>query len=133
VPSGKRPGCVMHVCAFSSCAPRTSTATQNHPQSAQSQPSHLFLLVFHLFLLCPVFCVLCLYTVAGICHSDIHQAREEWGPAIFPMVPGHGTCFSASLLSHPLCCVNTIWCGVNTVMCISIFQCIYEFVFCHIL
>jgi alcohol dehydrogenase (NADP+) len=26
---------------------------------------------------------------AGICHSDIHQAREEWGKASFPMVPGH--------------------------------------------
>ena len=26
---------------------------------------------------------------AGICHSDIHQAREEWGDALFPMVPGH--------------------------------------------
>ncbi|WP_277500136.1 MULTISPECIES: NAD(P)-dependent alcohol dehydrogenase [unclassified Nocardioides] len=26
---------------------------------------------------------------AGICHSDIHTAREEWGPAIFPLVPGH--------------------------------------------
>lgn len=26
---------------------------------------------------------------AGICHSDIHQAREEWGPSLFPMVPGH--------------------------------------------
>jgi uncharacterized zinc-type alcohol dehydrogenase-like protein len=26
---------------------------------------------------------------SGICHSDIHQAREEWGPAVFPMVPGH--------------------------------------------
>ncbi len=26
---------------------------------------------------------------AGICHSDIHQVREEWGPGIFPMVPGH--------------------------------------------
>ena len=26
---------------------------------------------------------------AGICHSDIHQAREEWGKGIFPMVPGH--------------------------------------------
>ena len=26
---------------------------------------------------------------SGICHSDIHQAREEWGEAIFPMVPGH--------------------------------------------
>ena len=26
---------------------------------------------------------------AGICHSDIHQGREEWGQALFPMVPGH--------------------------------------------
>ncbi|QWC84266.1 NAD(P)-dependent alcohol dehydrogenase [Nocardioidaceae bacterium] len=26
---------------------------------------------------------------AGICHSDIHQARDEWGGGIFPMVPGH--------------------------------------------
>ena len=25
----------------------------------------------------------------GICHSDIHQARDEWGESIFPMVPGH--------------------------------------------
>jgi len=25
----------------------------------------------------------------GICHSDIHQVREEWGSSIFPMVPGH--------------------------------------------
>jgi alcohol dehydrogenase (NADP+) len=25
----------------------------------------------------------------GICHSDIHQARDEWTNAIFPMVPGH--------------------------------------------
>jgi uncharacterized zinc-type alcohol dehydrogenase-like protein len=26
---------------------------------------------------------------AGICHSDIHTAREEWGKAHFPLVPGH--------------------------------------------
>jgi uncharacterized zinc-type alcohol dehydrogenase-like protein len=26
---------------------------------------------------------------AGICHSDIHTAREEWGAARFPLVPGH--------------------------------------------
>lgn len=26
---------------------------------------------------------------AGICHSDIHQARGEWGGEKFPMVPGH--------------------------------------------
>jgi alcohol dehydrogenase (NADP+) len=25
----------------------------------------------------------------GICHSDIHQARDEWGNATYPMVPGH--------------------------------------------
>ena len=25
----------------------------------------------------------------GICHSDIHQARAEWGGGLFPMVPGH--------------------------------------------
>ena len=25
----------------------------------------------------------------GICHSDIHQVRDEWGGASFPMVPGH--------------------------------------------
>src|SRR5271163_135824 len=25
----------------------------------------------------------------GICHSDVHQARNEWGNAMYPMVPGH--------------------------------------------
>ncbi|MFO0759547.1 MAG: NAD(P)-dependent alcohol dehydrogenase [Byssovorax sp.] len=25
----------------------------------------------------------------GICHSDVHQARDEWGGSTFPMVPGH--------------------------------------------
>ncbi|GES53675.1 NADP-dependent alcohol dehydrogenase [Rhizobium sp. NBRC 114257] len=26
---------------------------------------------------------------SGICHTDIHQARNEWGNAVYPMVPGH--------------------------------------------
>src|SRR5690625_1247787 len=26
---------------------------------------------------------------AGICHSDIHNARDEWAPGMYPMVPGH--------------------------------------------
>ncbi|MCG7633475.1 NAD(P)-dependent alcohol dehydrogenase [Gordonia McavH-238-E] len=26
---------------------------------------------------------------AGICHSDIHTARDEWGGTKFPVVPGH--------------------------------------------
>jgi uncharacterized zinc-type alcohol dehydrogenase-like protein len=25
----------------------------------------------------------------GICHTDLHQARNEWGGSIYPMVPGH--------------------------------------------
>lgn len=25
----------------------------------------------------------------GVCHSDVHQARNEWGGSMFPMVPGH--------------------------------------------
>jgi len=32
----------------------------------------------------------------GVCHSDIHQVRDEWGGAMYPMVPGHeivGTVF----------------------------------------
>ena len=26
---------------------------------------------------------------AGICHSDIHTVREEWGPISYPLAPGH--------------------------------------------
>lgn len=25
----------------------------------------------------------------GICHSDVHQVRDEWGGSLYPMVPGH--------------------------------------------
>jgi len=25
----------------------------------------------------------------GVCHSDLHQIKNEWGGSIFPMVPGH--------------------------------------------
>jgi uncharacterized zinc-type alcohol dehydrogenase-like protein len=25
----------------------------------------------------------------GICHSDVHQVRDEWGGSTYPMVPGH--------------------------------------------
>jgi uncharacterized zinc-type alcohol dehydrogenase-like protein len=26
---------------------------------------------------------------SGVCHSDIHQARNEWGDSMYPLVPGH--------------------------------------------
>jgi len=25
----------------------------------------------------------------GVCHSDLHQTRNDWGGSVFPMVPGH--------------------------------------------
>ncbi|KTD56437.1 NAD(P)-dependent alcohol dehydrogenase [Legionella shakespearei] len=25
----------------------------------------------------------------GICHSDLHQVNDDWGGALYPMVPGH--------------------------------------------
>ena len=26
---------------------------------------------------------------SGVCHSDLHQVKNEWGNATYPMVPGH--------------------------------------------
>jgi uncharacterized zinc-type alcohol dehydrogenase-like protein len=28
-------------------------------------------------------------TYCGVCHSDLHQIKNEWFPGVFPMVPGH--------------------------------------------
>ena len=25
----------------------------------------------------------------GVCHSDLHQARDDWGFSRYPIVPGH--------------------------------------------
>ncbi|HWJ30531.1 MAG TPA: alcohol dehydrogenase catalytic domain-containing protein, partial [Flavisolibacter sp.] len=25
----------------------------------------------------------------GVCHSDLHTVRSEWGPSVYPCVPGH--------------------------------------------
>ncbi|MDP8915399.1 MAG: alcohol dehydrogenase catalytic domain-containing protein, partial [Thermoproteota archaeon] len=25
----------------------------------------------------------------GICHSDLHTVRNEWGGTVYPCVPGH--------------------------------------------
>ena len=28
-------------------------------------------------------------THCGICHSDLHSARNDWGGTVYPIVPGH--------------------------------------------
>jgi threonine dehydrogenase-like Zn-dependent dehydrogenase len=27
-------------------------------------------------------------TYCGICHSDFHQVRNDWGGSVYPLVPG---------------------------------------------
>ena len=44
--------------------------------------------------------VLISITHCGICHSDIHQARDEWGGSISPMVPGHGIVGTVSQIGY---------------------------------
>ena len=37
-----------------------------------------------------------LYT--GLCHSDVMTVREHWGPAMFPIAPGHEIIGEVSLV-----------------------------------
>src|SRR6476620_8095360 len=39
----------------------------------------------------------------GVCHSDVHQVRDEWGGSIFPMVPGHGKAPGKPRLIREVC------------------------------
>jgi len=62
----------MKISAFATRSPRSPLA----PFSVERrEPGPLDVLIENLF--------------CGVCHSDIHQARDEWGGSIFPMVPGH--------------------------------------------
>jgi alcohol dehydrogenase (NADP+) len=36
----------------------------------------------------------------GVCHSDIHQVRNEWGNASYPMVPGHEIIGKVTAMGH---------------------------------
>ena len=36
----------------------------------------------------------------GVCHSDIHQARDEWGGSIYPMIPGHEIVGKVKRIGH---------------------------------
>ena len=64
---------------------------------------------------------------AGICHSDIHQAREEWGRANFPMVPGHeivGTVTSIGSAVNKFSVGDLIGVGVFIDSCRECEQCL---------
>jgi uncharacterized zinc-type alcohol dehydrogenase-like protein len=61
-----------HVHAFAAFSATTPLAPHTIPRR---QPGHHDVEIDILF--------------SGVCHSDIHQARNEWGGSTFPMVPGH--------------------------------------------
>ncbi|MFT4234894.1 MAG: NAD(P)-dependent alcohol dehydrogenase [Microbacterium sp.] len=56
---------------------------------------------------------------AGICHSDIHTVREEWGPITFPQVVGHEivgevTATGAEVTKHAIGDRVGVGCMVNS-------------------
>jgi uncharacterized zinc-type alcohol dehydrogenase-like protein len=55
----------------------------------------------------------------GICHSDLHQARNDWGNALFPLVPGHEiiarvTQVGAAVTKHKLGDLVAVGCLVDS-------------------
>ena len=55
-------------------------------------------------------------THCGICHSDLHQIKNEWQNAMYPMVPGQA--------SQKKNCLHSNSCSIS--IC---FQCMYTYAF----
>jgi uncharacterized zinc-type alcohol dehydrogenase-like protein len=39
----------------------------------------------------------------GICHTDLHQVRNDWGWSQYPMVPGHEIVGRVTAVGRPCC------------------------------
>ena len=55
----------------------------------------------------------------GVCHSDIHQARNEWGIAVYPLMPGHEivgkvTAVGANVTQHKVGDLVGVGCMVDS-------------------
>jgi len=66
---------------------------------------------------------------SGICHSDLHQARNDWGFSEYPMVPGHeiiGKVIEVGnqVVSHKI--GDTVAVGVMVDSCLQCDQCIKD-------
>ncbi len=63
----------------------------------------------------------------GICHSDIHNARDEWGHTAFPLVPGHeiaGTVTAVGSSVRTLAPGDRVGVGVIVDSCRNCAQCL---------
>jgi len=52
----------------------------------------------------------------GLCHSDVHVMREEWGPCKYPMVPGHEVYCPSEVLKAPVMIAQTVT-SCSTLIC----------------
>ena len=57
----------------------------------------------------------------GVCHSDLHYARNDWGKTIYPFVPGHEivgrvTAVGASVSRHKIGDIVAVGCMVDSCM-----------------
>lgn len=60
-------------------------------------------------------------TYAGICHSDLHTARNDWGGTVYPNIPGHEivgevTAVGSDVTKHKIGDVVAVGCMVDSCM-----------------
>ncbi|QJU58296.1 NAD(P)-dependent alcohol dehydrogenase [Sphingomonas sp. AP4-R1] len=71
----------------------------------------------------------------GVCHSDLHQARNDWGGAVYPLVPGHEiigriTAIGSDVTRHKVGDYGAVGCVVDS--CMECDQCARgEEIFCR--
>ena len=74
-------------------------------------------------------------TYSGICHSDLHTARNDWGNSVYPVVPGHEiigevTAIGSEVTRHQV--GDTVAVGVIVDSCMTCDQCLEGWeVFCR--
>jgi len=74
-------------------------------------------------------------TYAGICHSDLHTARNDWGGTIYPNIPGHEivgkvTAVGEDVTRHRVGDTVAVGCMVDS--CMTCDQCLAGWeVFCR--
>jgi uncharacterized zinc-type alcohol dehydrogenase-like protein len=74
-------------------------------------------------------------TYAGICHSDLHTARNDWGGTVYPNVPGHEivgtvTAVGSEVTRHQIGDTVAVGCMVDS--CMECDQCLAGWeVFCR--
>jgi alcohol dehydrogenase (NADP+) len=62
----------------------------------------------------------------GICHTDVHFARNDWGMSLYPMVPGHeivGTVTDVGANVSKFCIGDRVGVGCLVDSCLSCEQC----------